>query len=475
MIASSRPINIHWFRQDLRLQDNPSLEAAIRAGRVLAIYILDDENAAEAAMGGASRWWLHHSLRALSESLGGMLNLYRGDAGAILAELCARFEVDVVHWNRCYEPWRIARDAAIKEALSEAGVSVQSHNGSLLFEPWRISKNTGGYYQIFSPFYKKLRAQDSPKEPIAEPELDGRALEDPHALRLERLELLPRQPWDGGLRAQWQPGEASANRRLDEMLDRRFEAYKEGRDFPAKDCASRLSAHLHFGELSPRQIWHATQALESDANVEAFQRQLCWREFSYSLLFHVPDLPSENFRKSFDAFPWKNDPAQLKRWQQGQTGYPLVDAGMRELWETGTMHNRVRMVVASFLVKNLQIDWRLGAAWFWDCLVDADLANNSASWQWVAGSGTDAAPYFRIFNPTSQAKKYDARGGYIRRHVPELKALPDTYLFDPSKAPDSVLKAAGVELGETYPRPIVDLKASRQQALDAYQLTRQNR
>ncbi|WP_275426334.1 cryptochrome/photolyase family protein [Bradymonas sediminis] len=463
---------MHWFRQDLRLEDNPSLVAAARAGRVLPVYILDDENAGNFRMGGASRWWLRRSLSALNASLGGTLNFYRGDAGEILDELCQRFGVQEVHWTRCYEPWRIARDTAIKKALTAAGISARSHAGALLFEPWSISKNSGGYYQIFSPFYKKLRAQDAPDEPVSKPALDGLLVEDPQALALDALELAPRVAWDTGLCARWEPGEASALDRLAAMVDAQFEDYAEGRDFPARDSVSRLSPHLHFGEVSPRQIWQATEPLEADPQVEAFRRQLCWREFSYSLLFHVPELPTENFRKSFDAFAWKNDPTQLARWQQGRTGFPLVDAGMRELWETGTMHNRVRMIAASFLVKNLQIDWRLGAAWFWDCLVDADLANNSASWQWVAGSGTDAAPYFRIFNPTSQAKKYDPDGRYIRRFIPELKSLPNKYLFNPCSAPESVLEAANVRLGKTYPRPMVDLKQSRQQALDAYQLTR---
>lgn len=469
------PVNIHWFRQDLRLQDNPSLRAAIRHGRVLPVYILDDHNADQVAMGGASRWWLHQSLGALGRSLGGKLNLYCGDAEEVLAALCERFLVGSVHWNRCYEPWRIARDTAIKERLGEGNILVESHNGSLLFEPWEIQTNAGGHYQIFSPFYKKLRAKDPPNEPVSTPAHGGFWVQDAQGLDLAQLELMPRHAWDGGLCARWEPGESAANRRLDTMIDARFRDYKDGRDYPARDRVSRLSPHLHFGEISPRQIWHATQALESDVNVEAFQRQLCWRDFSYSLLFHVPDLPGENFRSYFDAFPWLNDPGQLKRWQQGKTGYPFVDAGMRELWQTGTMHNRVRMIVASFLVKNLRIDWRLGAAWFWDCLVDADLANNSASWQWVAGSGTDAAPYFRIFNPTSQGKKYDPDGGYTRRYVPELKDLPQKYLFEPWRAPDSVLERANVDLGKTYPRPMVDLKQSRQDALDAYQLTRQNK
>ncbi len=468
----TQTINIHWFRQDLRIHDNPALVAAIQHGHVLPIYILDDVNAGDFAMGGASRWWLHHSLTALNQSLGGALNIYSGDAHSILQELCDRFAIGEVHWNRCYEPWRIKRDTNIKQTLATRGITVKSHSGSLLHEPWTITKNDGGSYQVFTPYYNKLRSLDEPAEPIAAPDVSKNLIHDPQSQPLDSLALLPTIPWAGGLQQSWQPGESHAQARLQHMIDSQLEDYKIGRDFPSKNSVSRLSPHLHFGEISPRQIWDALDVLVEDDNKEHFQRELCWRDFSYYLLFHIPDLPTENLRPVFDKFPWHNDPDQLKRWQQGKTGFPLVDAGMRELWQTGYMHNRVRMITASLLVKNLQIDWRLGAAWFWDCLVDADLASNTASWQWVAGSGADASPYFRIFNPTTQGEKFDADGSYIKKYLPELKDLPSKYLFKPWEAPPHVLEQANIQIGTTYPAPMIDLKQSRQEALDAYQLIR---
>ncbi len=466
----TKTANIHWFRQDLRIHDNPALAAAIEHGHVLPIYILDDTNAGEFAMGAASRWWLHHSLAELNKSLGGKLNIYKGDPRSILPDICNRLPIAQIHWNRCYEPWRIERDKSIKQDLAAREITVQSHNGSLLHEPWTITKNDGGHYKVFTPYYNKLQSLPEPDPVVPTPDFANKLLSDPHASSIDSLALLPDIAWDTGLQKAWKPGESHAQARLQHVLDSHLEDYKTGRDFPAKNSVTRLSPHLHFGEISPRQIWHALNALQPDENTEHFKRELCWREFSYYLLFHIPSLPTENLRPMFDKFPWHNDPDQLKRWQQGQTGFPMVDAGMRELWQTGYMHNRVRMLTASFLVKNLQIDWRLGAAWFWDCLVDADLANNTASWQWVAGSGADAAPYFRIFNPTTQGEKFDADGQYLTKFVPELKGLPKKYLFKPWEAPPHVLEQANIQLGKTYPSPMIDLKASRQHALDAYQL-----
>lgn len=462
-------INIHWFRQDLRIADNPALVNAIKQGQVLAIYILDDSNAEQNAMGAASKWWLNHSLAALNHALDNQLNFYYGDAKTILPELCKRFNVKNIHWNRCYEPWRISRDSWLKYHLSTLGTKAHSHNGSLLFEPWQVTKKDGSHYQVFTPYYKTLSALPISRAPLATPKTDLLLIVDPKAKSLQELNLLPSYNWDEGLRDNWQPGELHAQQRLQQFLATGLVNYKQGRDLPAKNRVSRLSASLHFGEISPLQIWHALKNLTSNNDVEHFKRELCWREFSYYLLFHLPHLITENLRPAFDDFAWVNNPQHIKQWQQGKTGYPIVDAGMRELWQTGYMHNRVRMIVASFLVKNLLVDWRIGAAWFWDCLVDADLANNSASWQWIAGSGADAAPYFRIFNPTTQAKKFDSEGEYIKHFLPELQLLPIKYLFEPWEAPEHILAKANIRLGQTYPTPIVDLKESRQKALDSYE------
>lgn len=469
MAIDSQSVNIYWFRQDLRLKDNPALMAAIKQGQVLPIYILDDINAGENAMGAASRWWLHHSLANLNQALDNKLNFYCGDAHIILTELCKRLKVKNVHWNRCYEPWRIKRDSKIKQHLKSLEINVSSHNASLLLEPWQITKKDGTHYQMFTPYYKTFSQLAISNTPLAAPNIDVSFTIDPKAKSLADLALLPIINWDTGLSENWQPGEQQTHQRLQKFLATDLVDYHIGRDFPAKDRVSRLSAALHFGEISPLQIWHALSKRQVNDNIEHFKRELCWREFSYYLLFHLPHLATDNLRPAFDNFAWVNKAEKIQRWQQGKTGYPLVDAGMRELWQTGYMHNRVRMITASFLVKNLLIDWRIGAAWFWDCLVDADLANNAASWQWVAGSGADAAPYFRIFNPTTQAKKFDPTGQYIKRFLPELQYLPIKYLFTPWEAPEPILTEANIYLGTTYPKPMVDLKESRQRALDAYE------
>jgi deoxyribodipyrimidine photo-lyase len=467
------PLNIHWFRQDLRLADNPALSAAINDGTVMPIYILDDDNAKDWKLGGASRWWLNHSLAALNKSLDGHLGFYCGDAAKILPALCKQFEVDAVYWNRCYEPWRIARDSNIKTTLSQLGVSVCSFNGSLLREPWKTNKDDGTPYKVFTPFYRKLSPQLSPEhETIAVPNLTQLKLAD-NSLALDELGLKPKIAWYKTMQEQWQPGEDGAYQTLMQFLQHGLERYKTGRDFPGEESVSRLSPYLHFGEISPRQIFREASKMADGYNIEHFKREIIWREFSYVLLFNWPHIPERAFKPAYDKFPWRRDEQLLKKWQQGQTGFPLVDAGMRELRQTGYMHNRVRMLVASFLVKNLLIDWRCGQDWFWDCLVDADLASNSASWQWVAGCGADASPYFRIFNPTTQGEKFDPHGEYTKKYLPELSGLPDKYLYKPWEAPIEVLDQAGVSLGENYPAPIVDLKQSRLQALEALGLMKE--
>ena len=472
----SSDIAIHWFRQDLRLSDNPALDAATQHESVLPIYILDDEASAQYRMGAASRVWLHHSLGELNKSLNGKLAIFRGDARVVLSELTSRVGVRHVYWNRCYEPWRVARDRRIKSELAERGIAVHSRNGSLLWEPWSVCKADGTPYKVFTPYYRNACVTaPTPRAPLAAPSLQGRTIQAPDkagSLTLDELELLPNHAWARQTMETWRFGENAAHARLDSFLDSGIERYKAGRDFPASASVSRLSPHLHFGELSPQQAWYSASRCGASDEVEHFRRELAWREFSHSLLYHFPGLPQTNLQSKFDRFPWLEQTEHLQAWQRGQTGHPLVDAGMRELWQTGYMHNRVRMVVGSFLVKNLLLHWHHGAAWFWDCLFDADLANNSASWQWIAGCGADAAPYFRVFNPATQGEKFDPQGQYTRRFVPELDLLPDKYLYRPWEAPPLVLREAGVRLGQDYPLPIVDLKTSRGRALEAYATVR---
>ena len=469
MNRRSRPIAIHWFRQDLRLSDNPALTAAAEDHDILPVFILDTVNAGDHFPGAASRWWLHHSLNDLNRSLDGQLRCYRGDPEEILRGLIDRHSVAAISWNRCYEPWRIKRDKGLKAAFIDQEIEILSHNGSLLWEPWDVLKDDKTPYRVFTPYYKNGCLKSAPPRPPL-PRPDGLVLKRIKAASatVADLDLLPKIRWDKKLEPYWEIGEAGARDRLNEFLDSGIEQYREGRDFPAQALVSRLSPYLHFGEISPHQIWNTVATQAPTTAGDSFLRQLGWREFSTYLLFHFPDLPKENFQKKFDAFPWIEDSDRLELWQRGKTGVPLVDAGMRELWETGVMHNRVRMVTASFLIKNLLQHWRNGERWFWDCLVDADLANNSAGWQWVAGSGADAAPYFRIFNPVTQGKKFDPGGEYIRKYVPELENLPLKYLFAPWEAPKEVLAEAGIRLGRDYPLPIVDLKASRARALEAF-------
>lgn len=468
-----------WFRKDLRLSDNPALTAALRrGGPVVCLFVRDEATEGALPVGGASAWWLHHSLTALADSLtrrGGSLILKTGNPGKIIPDLCKRLNVDAVFWNRCYEPAAIARDSALKSALGKDGLHVDSFNGSLLREPWDVKTKAGGSYSVFTPFWKALCALGDPPAPQPAPDvLPGM----PVAQESEALAdwaLLPTTPdWSGGIRDNWQPGEEGARECLSAFLDAGVGRYGEYRNRPDKDGTSRLSPHLAFGEISPREIWHIARDVARreggsiESGVWSFLREIGWRDFNHNLLFNNPDMPNENYNGKFDAFRWNDNPGDLEAWHKGRTGYPLVDAGMRELWHTGFMHNRVRMVVASFLVKHLLIDWRRGEAWFRDTLVDADLANNVANWQWVAGCGADAAPYFRIFNPIGQGEKFDPNGVYIRRWVPEIAALPDKYLNQPWTAPDGVLEESGITLGRTYPKPIVEHRRARERALNAY-------
>jgi deoxyribodipyrimidine photo-lyase len=455
-----------WFRQDLRLSDNPALAAAVRRGGPLVpVFILDDETPGTWSIGGAGRWWLHHSLSALAgrlEKLGVRLVLRRGRAETVLAELVAATGATAVYWNRCYEPWAIVRDRSIKTDLRRTGLDAQSFNGALLVEPWGIRTKSGGSFRVFTPFWRAAARHLQVPTPIPTPKICqpyGPAIEsDP----IESWSLLPTHPdWSGGLGETWMPGEAEAQRRLHTFLEGAMSSYASDRDHPGRESTSRLSPHLHWGEISPRQIWAALDhGAATDGNIAKFRSELGWREFSYHLLFHNPDLPDRNFREDFDAFAWQPDASVLQAWQRGNTGIPLIDAGMRQLWATGWMHNRVRMVAASFLVKHLLQPWQEGARWFWDTLVDADLANNSASWQWVAGCGADAAPYFRIFNPVLQGEKFDPDGDYVRSWVPELSRVPTNAIHSPWKLANPPAD---------YPRPIINLAAGRRRALAAYE------
>ncbi len=466
----NKDIIIHWFRQDLRLQDNPSLYEAANNGLVLHIYILDDNSADEHCMGAASRWWLHHSLQSLNKSLKGKLAVYVGDPKKIIVDLVQEHNVHAVYWNRCYEPWRIVRDKKIKKVLQAHNTDAQSFNGSLLWEPWQVLKKDDTPYKVFTPYYRNGCIHAAvPRQPLPKPKRLGLYETGTHQLSIDDLKLLPTIAWDKSLASHWKIGEMAASKKLEKFTANRLDNYKQGRNFPALNSVSRLSPHLHFGEISPNQAWYAAKNNEESDDLDHFLSEMAWREFSHSLLYHFPELPRKNLQSKFDNFPWLENKEYLRSWQTGQTGHPLVDAGMRELWQTGYMHNRVRMVVGSFLVKNLLLHWHHGEKWFWDCLLDADLANNSASWQWIAGCGADAAPYFRVFNPSTQGQKFDPEGEYTRRFIPELKELPNKYLFNPWDAPEEILLKAGVVLGENYPKPIVDLKSSRVRALDAFQ------
>ncbi|MTH95585.1 deoxyribodipyrimidine photo-lyase [Roseibium sp. RKSG952] len=469
---------IVWFRQDLRLSDNPAFSAAVESGAVLPVFIAEDDVGRSAArpLGGTSKWWLHHSLSSLSRDLGG-LSLYRGDPETILMDLVEKFGIKRVVWNRSYDPHAVKRDTTIKSALKNAGIEVQSFKASLLFEPWELETKSGGPFKVYSPFWRAAKAKgvDVPVKRPVEVEI----VRDDAALSLVDLELLPMKPdWAAGWERLWSPGEEGALARLEAFFETGLSGYGDKRNRPDMPNVSRLSPHLRFGEISPRQVWAATQHLvDRDPSLakdgDKFLSELVWREFSYHLLYHFPKLVDENWRPAFNSYPWRDSDSDLSAWQRGLTGYPIVDAGMRELWHTGYMHNRVRMVVASFLVKHLRMHWRKGEDWFWDTLVDADIANNAASWQWVTGSGADAAPYFRIFNPITQGEKFDPEGTYIRQWVPELKDLETAYLFAPFDAPEKALQKAGIRLGETYPEPIVDHASARQAALDGYEKVKQ--
>jgi len=470
---------ILWFRLDLRLADNSALLAAIaRKGAVIPVFIWAPGEEGEWVPGTASRWWLHQSLANLSESVhatGSRLIIRSGPSLETLHRLLEETGASAVYWNRRYEPRVIARDAAIEKALRKRNIEVRSFNSALLFEPGSVLSSGSKPYQVFTPFWKSCLAAAEVPMPAAAPRRIKSPAKWPASLSLERLHLEPEFDRAIGIREIWRPGENAAQIQLRRFVRSGLAEYTLGRDFPARLDTSRLSPYLHFGELGPRQVWHAVKhaiaVVPHPKRAEAanvFLRQLIWRDFAFHLLVHFPHTCNQPLRPKFARFQWSQSRSALSAWQQGRTGYPLVDAGMRELRTTGRMHNRARMVVASFLVKDLLIAWQRGAEWFWDTLVDADLANNTLGWQWVAGCGADAAPYFRVFNPVRQSQKFDPRGDYIRKWVPELAKLPLPYLHEPCTAPAELLRRAGVALGKNYPLPIVNHNQARQLALAAY-------
>lgn len=462
-----------WFRRDLRLADNPALsEALARHDQIICVYIHAPDEEAPWQPGAASRWWLHHSLTALAEDLrecGSPLRVVKGESLATLRDLVATHKVDAVYWNRLYEPAAIKRDRTIKSVLRDAGTTTESFNASLLFEPWQVETGQGDPYRVFTPFWRNVRARLEPQQPLPAPKrIYGPSLS--HDMAIADLGLLPRIDWDRHFHDAWRPGEAGAHESLDDFQAAALADYASDRDRPDRVGTSRLSPHLHFGEISANQVAWSLQQREQRAGAEkaseSYLREIGWREFSQHLLYHFPSMPKKNLNPRFDAFRWdRRGASALRRWQQGRTGIPMVDAGMRELWATGWMHNRVRMLVASFLTKNLRQHWHHGERWFWDTLVDADLANNSQGWQWTAGCGVDAAPYFRIFNPVTQGEKFDPQGTYVRRWIPELKDVPAALVHQPWNDP-GLLERSG------YPAPMIDLKSSRAGALAAYQHAR---
>jgi deoxyribodipyrimidine photo-lyase len=467
-MTSDAPV-ILWFRDDLRLADQAALHAAIDTGRpVLPLFIRDEQSPGPWAPGGASRWWLHHSLAALHQSLaqcGASLTLRRGDSVAIITELAERSGAAEVFTGGSADPWARTVDQAAADSL---GVPLRRMRTTTLFHPDSVRTKTNGPYTVYTPFANACLALGGPKSPLAAP-ASIRAAKPPPSDRLDDWDLLPTKPdWASGLRDTWTPGEAGATHLAEAFLSGGLSSYAAARDHPGRAGTSMLSPHLHFGEISAAQLWHMAHRRPGGKARDRFIRELLWREFCANLLWHNPTLPEAPLKPEFANMSWRDDQPALRAWQKGQTGVPIVDAGMRQLWQTGWMHNRVRMIVASFLIKHLLLPWQRGEAWFWDTLVDADLANNAANWQWVAGCGADAAPYFRIFNPVLQSRKFDANGDYIRRFVPELARLDPRHIHAPWEAPQEALARAGVTLETTYPAPIVDLAAGRARALDAY-------
>ncbi len=465
-----------WFRKDLRLTDNPCLVAACEQyDHVLPVYIWDADGYGGWQPGEAAKWWLHMSLESLSNDLSkhrSGLVVRQGDSLAQLRELVSEHNCDAVFWNRVYEPALIERDRSIKSELKDLGLQVQSFNGSLMVEPWELTTQADDHpYKVFTPYFKKWWERIQGQDGLSCPTIKRPPKNAVKSLPLSELGLLPTLDWADSWPELWQPGESGANEALRTFSRNSLTEYDQGRDLPAEAGTSQLSPHLHFGEVSARQVyaWLRDNSSHQAEDFKPFVRELAWREFSYQLLYNFPATTTQPLKEKFAAFEWRDSKNDLEAWQNGLTGVPMVDAGMRQLWQIGWMHNRVRMIVASFLTKNLRIHWLSGAKWFWDTLVDADLANNTQGWQWTAGSGADAQPFFRIFNPVSQGKKYDPDGEYVKRWVPELAGVPKKHIHAPWEMSSDQCAEYNFELGKDYPRPIVDLKESRQAALEAYQ------
>ena len=463
-------ISIHWFKQDLRLQDNPSINyLSEKEEKTLFIYIFENDNDS-LSLGSASKVWLHHSLEYLNKQLNGKLLIFSDSPKNVFKKLIEDFSVSSVSWNRCYDPASIKNDAKIKIFLKKHIDDVKSFNGSLLWEPWEILKSDGTPFKVFTPFYKNgCLAFTPPRKPISK---KIKIFDSNYSTNeISFLKYNEKNKWAPKITQNWKIGEEFAHEAMSNFFKFGIENYKEGRNFPSKKNVSRLSPFIHWGQISPNTLWWECSEKNysiNQENINTFKSELGWREFSYYLLFHFPKITKENLQVKFDNFEWEFNKIYFKRWTKGQTGYPIVDAGMRELWETGYMHNRVRMIVGSFLVKNLLIHWKKGERWFWDCLFDADVASNSASWQWVAGTGADAAPYFRIFNPVTQGQKFDPDGEYTKKYVPELKKMPLKYLFNPWDCPENVSNDIEFKIGKHYPSPVVNLKESREKALKVF-------
>ena len=472
---------LFWFRRDLRLQDNPALRWAVSRDKpVYCIYIHSNCVDDEWSLGGASKWWLHHSLQALAISLKAVdsrLHLFTGDPEKKIEQIVKDTGATAIAWNRRYEPESINLDKKLKARFTSIGLEVHSAPGNLSHEPWQVQREGKYPYRVFTAYWRaSLKHPSLPVTPtVKKIPQSTKSHKIKGECTLDELDLLPVLPWAAQFPDHWQPGEKGAAANLRSLLKNRISSYDTDRDIPASPGTSRLSPHLAFGEISPRQINAAVarkinnKTLAADDNVETFLKEIGWREFAYHLLYNFPHTVDEPLDKRFSKFPWKKiKPDTLRDWQQGNTGIPLVDAGMRQLWQTGWMHNRVRMVVGSLLIKNIGYHWQEGARWFWDTLVDADLASNTMGWQWVAGSGADAAPYFRVFNPIRQGERFDPAGEYIRQWVPEISGLPDKHIHSPWTASPTELEQAAIILGVTYPHPLVDLKTTRVEALDRF-------
>ncbi len=469
---------IVWLRKDLRIDDHPAFSAAVTAGYEVLPVFLWNGSEHKWSDGEASQWWLHHALKDLAEQLKGvggslLLKSYHGDTMTALEEIISEYEIDTVFWGRRYEPEIIARDTVIKTTLTYCGVEVKSFNTHLLLEPHTVQNKSGGFYKVFTPYWKESLTRDI--DPVVETDWAEAKFIDPRSevqRSLVDLDLLPEINWDKGFYDFWEPTREEGLRRLQGMVKGKSLEYDGARDIPSEDGTSRISPWLQWGQVSAREIYHAFDEVSNRSKKEivenGYLRQLFWREFSYHLLYHVPHTAERPLRPEYERFSWRPNEQFLKAWQQGMTGFPIVDAGMRQLWQTGWMHNRVRMIVSSFLVKHLLQDWREGASWFWDTLVDADLANNTMGWQWIAGCGADASPYFRVFNPIIQGKKFDPDGSYVKEYLPELADVDPKLIHEIWEVPPLELRAAGVTLGKEYPEPIISHQKGREQALAAY-------